>query len=145
MMNYLDQILESWLPSKWSRLIAGLTIVTAGASIALPEFLQKLDIQLSKGNIVLIRIAVPLLILWLGTLIVLLIVVQHSGKPTSEFKNRIYELEHQITTLNTAHLEEISALKKAHSQEIAQLTEKYNKAISEMRHGKDDPGWGAFT
>jgi len=52
--------------------------VIAGASIVLPEFLQKFDILLSKGNIVLIRVSVPLLILWLGTLGVLLVVVQHS-------------------------------------------------------------------
>ena len=76
-MNLLDPFLEAWLPTKWSRLIAGLSIVLTAAAIALPEFLQKFDIQLSKEKILLIRVSVPLLILWLGTFFVLLMIVQH--------------------------------------------------------------------
>ena len=76
-MSLIDQFLEACLPTKWSRLIAGLTIVTVGVTTYLPEFLQKYDIQLTKEKILLIRVTAPLLILLLGTFLVLLMVVQH--------------------------------------------------------------------
>ena len=77
-MSFLTPILENWLPTKWSRLIAGSTTTLVPISVALPEFLQRFDIQLSKENTLLIRVSVPLVLLWIGTFLVLLIVVQHS-------------------------------------------------------------------
>lgn len=170
-MNYLDQILESWLPTRWSRVIAGLTIVIAGASIALPEFLQKFDIQLSKGNIVLIRVAVPLLILWLGTLVVLLIVVQNSAlfkdqvmvlekkiidleakliiseKEKSMLQVKIIDLEVKVQFLtkdNEELRQKIESDHQKHSKEMTELTEKYNREILKMRqkNGKAGSGLG---
>ena len=77
-MNYLDQILEVWLPTRWSRLTAGLSITSGTGAIFLPEFLKLLCIQLSDHTILLLRIAVPLLIWLFGTFLVLLMVVQYS-------------------------------------------------------------------
>jgi len=77
-MKYWQEFLESWLPTKWSRWVTALTIMLTGVSIGMPEFLLKFDIKLSKENTLLIRVSVPLLILFLGTLIVLLIIVQYS-------------------------------------------------------------------
>jgi hypothetical protein len=89
-MKYLTEFLESWLPTKWSRWIAALTLVLLLPSTYLPEFLQRYDIQLSKEKILLIRGSVPLLILLLGSFSILLIVVRHYNtlktpkKPASE-------------------------------------------------------------
>lgn len=77
-MNYLDQILELWLPTKSSRLIAALSITLGTSAIFLPQFLNMLCIQLSDHTTLLIRIALPLLTWLFGTFLVLHIVVQHS-------------------------------------------------------------------
>lgn len=77
-MNYLDQILETLLPTKSSRLIAGSSITLGISAIFLPEFLKLLCIKLSDHTTLLIRIATPLFLWLLGALIVLSIVVQYS-------------------------------------------------------------------
>lgn len=76
-MGLRDDILKLWLPTKWSVLIMGLTIASAVVAIYLPEFLQRYDIPLSKEKTLLIRVSVPLLILWIGTFFVLLVVLHH--------------------------------------------------------------------
>ena len=48
-----------------------------GVSTRLPEFLLKYDIELSKEKTLLIRITVPLLILWIGTFIILILIVRY--------------------------------------------------------------------
>ena len=73
-----DYILESWLPTKLSILIAGSSISLAALSIGLPEFLQTIiGHPLQAEKTLLLRIVVPLAILCLGTFIVLLLVVRH--------------------------------------------------------------------
>lgn len=73
-----DYILESWLPTKLSILIAGSSISLAALSIGLPEFLQTITgYPLQQEKTLLLRIAMPLVILFLGTLIVLLLVMRH--------------------------------------------------------------------
>ena len=57
-------------------------------------------------------------------------------------------LKNQNSNLNRVVEElrkKIEGNEQQHNKEISELTEKYNKAISKMRHGKDDPGWDAFT
>lgn len=89
-MSLHDNILKSWLPTIWSRLIAGSTIVTTGATLYLPEFLQKYGIQSSRENTLLIRATVPLSILWIGTLLVLLLVLHHFKKLTMRLNMETY-------------------------------------------------------
>jgi hypothetical protein len=77
-MNYLDQILEFWLPTKSSRLIAGLSITLGVGAFLLPEFLSTLSIQIPGHLALLIRIVTPILLWLLGSLLVLHTVVQYS-------------------------------------------------------------------
>ena len=76
-MNYLDQILEVWLPTKSSRLIAGLSTTLGASAFLLPEFLSTLNIQIPDHLTLLIRIATPVLIWLLVSLFVLYTVVQY--------------------------------------------------------------------
>jgi hypothetical protein len=78
MMKYLDEILEFWLPTKPSRLIAGISILIGLSAIGLPEFLQLLCIKMPDHIALLIRIGAPLLIWLLGSLFALNSVVQYS-------------------------------------------------------------------
>jgi predicted transcriptional regulator len=72
-----DSILEEWLPTKWTRWIAGLTSSIAIGGIFLPNFLQKIDIHPTPEQTLLIRMSVPPTICFVGTFIVLLLVVSH--------------------------------------------------------------------
>jgi len=83
-MNYLDEILEFWLPTKWSRLIAGLSTTLGIISYFLSDFLNTINIQIPYHLTPLIRIATPLLIWLLGSLFVLHIVVQHAKTTKSQ-------------------------------------------------------------
>lgn len=78
----MDYILESWLPTKLTILIAGSTILLTLLAIGLPEYLQKIDILLTEERRLLLRIVAPLGLLFLGTFSVLLLVLNHgkSGK-----------------------------------------------------------------
>jgi hypothetical protein len=80
-----DSILEEYLPSRWSIWIAGLTPTLAFAAIFLPDFLQKIGIPPTKEYILPLRIGLPLLILFLGTFVVLLLVVRHA-RTTKDLK-----------------------------------------------------------
>lgn len=83
-----DYILESWLPTKLSILIAGSSIPLAALSVGLPEFLQKImEHPLQPEKTLLFRLVVPLVILYLGTFIVLILVVKHYKKSKS-IKNK---------------------------------------------------------
>jgi hypothetical protein len=77
MSDLVKAILETWLPTTWSRLTAGASISSAIGAFFLPEFLRLLYIQISDRITLLIRIGMPLLVLLSGTFLVLLIVVQH--------------------------------------------------------------------
>lgn len=72
-----DSILEEWLPTKWTKWIAGLTSSIAIGGIFLPNFLQKIDIHPTPEQTLLIRLSVPPTICFVGTFIVLLLVVRH--------------------------------------------------------------------
>jgi len=80
-----DSILEEYLPSRWSIRIAGLTPPLAIAGIFLPEFLQKIGIPPTEKYILALRIGLPLLILFFGTFIVLLLVLRHWKLAKSEY------------------------------------------------------------
>lgn len=73
----LDHILESWLPTKLSILIAGSTILLSLLAIGLPECLHRINIQLTADKMLLLRISVPITLLFLGTFTVLLLVIHH--------------------------------------------------------------------
>jgi hypothetical protein len=77
-MGLRDDILESLLPTKWSRWIAALSIASGTASFFLPEFLKLVCIKISECTALLLRISTPLFLWLLGSLIVLAIVVQYS-------------------------------------------------------------------
>ena len=77
-MNYRDEILKAWLPTKWSRLIAGASLTLGAVSYVLPDFLNTINVKLPDHLTLLIRIGSPLLIWLLGSLFVLHIVVQYS-------------------------------------------------------------------
>lgn len=72
-----DYILESWLPTKLTILIAGSSISLALLSIGLPEFLQGMGYRLPPEKTLLLRIVGPLSLLCLGTFWVLLLVLRH--------------------------------------------------------------------
>lgn len=78
LLKLQDYILESWLPTKLSILIAGSSISLAALAIGLPEFLQKIvGHPLQPEKTMLLRIVVPLTILLIGTFSVLLLVIRH--------------------------------------------------------------------
>lgn len=70
-------ILEDWLPTKWSRWVAVLTPMLATGGLLLPNFLNTIDLPLSKEASLLIRISLSLTPLLVGTFLILLLVVRH--------------------------------------------------------------------
>jgi len=76
-MGLRDDILESLLPTKWSRWIASLSIISGIAVFFLPESLKLLCIKISDSTALLLRISLPLFLWLLGSLLVLAIVVQY--------------------------------------------------------------------
>ena len=82
-----DHILEFWLPTRLTILIAGSTILLTLLAIGLPEYLQKIGIQLSEEKTLLLRMVVPLSLLCLGTFLVLLLVLRYyKSEKTNESK-----------------------------------------------------------
>jgi len=77
-MNMMHSILEEWLPTKWSRLIAGSSLSLALGAIFLPETLKSIGIKIAEETALLIRISIPLALLCFGLLAVLFLVVRHS-------------------------------------------------------------------
>src|SRR3972149_1086668 len=77
-MNYQDQILELWLPTRSQRLIAGLSTALGTGAFLLPEILHKVSIRIPCHLTLLTRIGAPLLIWLIGSLFVLHTVVQYS-------------------------------------------------------------------
>lgn len=103
----LDHILESWLPTKLTILITGSTILLTLLAIGLPEYLQKIDIILPPERKILLRIVAPISLLFLGTFIVLLLVVNH------------------LKTLREIHSKEIADIKNLHQRETEKLGNKF--------------------
>lgn len=83
-----DYILESWLPTKLTILIAGSSISLVALSVGLPEFLQViLGHPLQEERKLLLRTVAPLSLLCLGTFWVLLLVLRHyKSEKTDEIK-----------------------------------------------------------
>jgi hypothetical protein len=79
-----DSVLKDWLPTKWSRWIAGLTPSTATGGIFLPNLLQKIDIHPTPEQTLLTRLSLPPTILFVGTFIVLLLTVRHFKSPQKQ-------------------------------------------------------------
>jgi len=77
-MNKLfETLLQDFLPTKLSRLIAAATMSLTGGVFCLPEGLALLQVQLTPPTILLIRCTVPLMIISLGLFCVLVLVVLH--------------------------------------------------------------------
>lgn len=72
-----NSILEEYLPTRWSIWLAGLTPTLAFASIFLPDFLQKIGIPPKGAYTLSLRIGLPLTILFVGTFVVLLLVIRY--------------------------------------------------------------------
>lgn len=70
-------ILEDWLPTKWSRRVAVLTPTLATGGLFLPNFLNTIDLPLSKEASLLLRISLSLTPLLVGTFLILLLVIRH--------------------------------------------------------------------
>lgn len=75
--EFYDQILKVWLPTRWSRGVAAITPVLAGSSLYLPNFLDSMHLKLSEQTSLLLRLSLPPTILFLGTLLILSLVVCH--------------------------------------------------------------------
>lgn len=75
--KYLDQFLESWLPTRWSQGIMGVTILLSLGVLIQPDFLIRLGFHQTVEQIQLIRQILPLMILFLGTFLTLLLVINH--------------------------------------------------------------------
>lgn len=95
LQKMLDYTLESCLPTKLSILIAGSSISLAALAIGLPEYLQKMGLPLREEKTLLLRIVAPLTLLYLGTFIVLLLVMKHS----KTYKKQILELKNDSNQL----------------------------------------------
>ena len=91
--KFFDEILESLLPGKWSRWIAGLTIPLAGLLWCLPQFLQGLGLQFPTIKKLLPHIIGPVTLLFLGTFTLLVITVFH----IRELNKKIASLSTEIT------------------------------------------------
>lgn len=72
-----ETILEEVLPTPWSRKVAAITLPLSISSLALPNFLKTIDMELIPEASLYIRLVLPLLILLTGTFTVLLLVVRH--------------------------------------------------------------------
>ena len=85
-MSALDEFVKESLPTTLSRAVAGVTLSSALASVFLPEFLQKIGMNMAGTETLSFRISVVSTVLWVGTLFTLAIVVRHFGsnqkKPT---------------------------------------------------------------
>lgn len=77
MKELWQAILQDWLPTKWSRLIAGVTVTLTGAAFYLPEGLLLLGSQLTPNTTLLVRCTAPLFLLSLGLFVLLACVVLH--------------------------------------------------------------------
>lgn len=116
-----DSIIEEWLPTKWSRWIAGLTPSIAIGGIFLPNLLQKIDILPTPEQTLLIRLSLPPTILFIGTFIVLLLVVFHcKSLKTTQLKT----VGQQSISIPTT-LQEIS-------EEKIILTERHEKILNAL-------------
>ena len=78
--KFFDEILESLLPGKWSRWIAGSTITLAGLSWYLPQFLQGLGLQFPILKKLLPQIIGPITLLFLGSFVLLVIALFNNRK-----------------------------------------------------------------
>lgn len=115
-MNVWESILEEWLPTKWSRIIAASSVTLAGPAFFFPEFLHKLGIQISDNAELLLRISTPAVLLLVGIFVVLALVVRHSRSTgPAPYKNQ----DLQEITLDRADplLSILSLVAKYHSQE----------------------------
>ncbi len=77
-MNLWNSILEEWLPTKLSRLIAAASLSLAIGAIFLPESLSTIQVQLSKETALLVRLVAPLSICLVGSFSVLVCVARYS-------------------------------------------------------------------
>ncbi len=109
-MDLLHSIIEKWLPTKWSRLIAATSLSMAIGAIFLPETLKSIGIQISEEKALLIRISVPLSLLCFGLLSVLYLVVYHSRS--------LVQVPSKIENLDDLFIRVLILVAQYHSQEI---------------------------
>ena len=100
-----DEILEWWLQTKWSRVAASIKTALTISSIYLPNFLDSIGITLTPQKTLLIRSSMPPLLLFLGTFVVLLIVVRY-------FKSLVHKGIDQNIELSDLHEKVLSILFK---------------------------------
>lgn len=109
-MNMMHSILEEWLPTKWSRLIAASSLSLAVGAIFLPETLKSIGVKISEEVALLIRISLPLALLCFGLLIVLHLVVHHSRS--------LVLTPSRIENLDDLFIKVLILVAQFHSQEI---------------------------
>lgn len=78
-MSALDELIKESLPTTLSRAMAVVTLSSALTSVFLPEFLQKIGLNIAGTETLSFRISVVSTILFFGTLFTLAIVVRHFG------------------------------------------------------------------
>lgn len=92
-MSALDEFVKESLPTSLSRAVVGVTLSSSLASVFLPEFLQKIGMNIAGAETILFRISVTSTILWVGTLVTLVIVVRHFSSNKKEPTNTSFLLE----------------------------------------------------
>lgn len=92
-MSALDDFVKESLPTTLSQAVAVVTLSSALASVFLPEFLQKIGMNIARTETLLFRISVVSTILWIGTLFTLAIVVRHFSSNQKEPTHTSFLLE----------------------------------------------------
>ena len=106
----LDSILEEWLPTKWSRLLAGTSLTLAAAFFWIPEFLQNVGIPTSKETALLLRLSLPPALLCVGLFAVLWLVVSHHHSSV--------QTPSKVENLDDLFIKVLILVAQYHSQEI---------------------------
>lgn len=109
----LHSILGLWLPDKWSTMTAVATLSLSLSAFFLPWFLSKAGIVLSSENGLRIQTAAPPIVLFVGTLIVLIIVLWHYKAQTPAALDGEIVLDKSKPFLGI-----LALIAKYHSQEI---------------------------
>lgn len=115
-MSALDEILKALLPTKPSRWAAAGTIALAAGSFGAPEIFATLGAPVPGQADLLLRWAATATVLWVGTLVVLVLVLRYLRKislnPNSAFLQRV--------TLDRGEplLSILATIARNHSQEM---------------------------
>ena len=115
-MSALDEILKATLPTRASRWVAAGTLALAATSIGLPDVLARLGVPVSTQTGLLVRAVSASTFLFVGTFIVLVLVLRHLREVKLNPKSA--SLQRVILDRGEPLLSILALIARNHSQEI---------------------------